>query len=199
LGLIEIRWKKVVAQRVPDIIDVHELEKGSVSLLQEDMNPESYVRALVGAEHWLDALKVVAHCLPSRELVWWACVCARYASATGDKADQAALTAAERWVYKPEDEHRREAFRLVQESKDPAAGCMAAMAAAFSEGTTPLADGEEIEREGNDLPDLALAALLISVNAGEDADFNGRCQVFLESADDIAAGGDGRTEAIKAG
>src|SRR6266702_8553433 len=61
----------------------------------------------------IEATRLVAHALPAREAVWWACACSRYTAACG--IDPAAETkvreAAEEWVRKPTDEHRRAAMK----------------------------------------------------------------------------------------
>jgi len=203
---MEERWKKVIAERVGDVLGDAGLEPESIELLEPEMRPEAFVQALSEAELWVDAIKVLAHSLPPRELVWWACVCARHSGAVADdREEMAALVAAERWVYKPSKENRHEAFRLVQESTSGSAGSVTAMAAAFSEGTTPLADGKEVENEDNSLPGLVLAAVMISANASANAsanieankDFDEQSRIYVESARDIACGGDGRIDSLK--
>ena len=54
-----------------------ELEAESLPLLEEAPSSEQFLRLLIEQEHYIDAVRFLAHGLPKREAVWWACVCAR--------------------------------------------------------------------------------------------------------------------------
>ena len=57
------------------------------------------VDRLVAAGRHQDAVKLLAHALPKREAVWWACMCARaIPDAALPPEDAAAIEAAETWV-----------------------------------------------------------------------------------------------------
>src|SRR5215831_10542120 len=60
----------------------------------------------------IEATRLVAHALPAREAVWWACACSRHTAPSGaNPALEATLrTAAEEWVRHPTDELRRAAM-----------------------------------------------------------------------------------------
>ena len=137
---MEDRWKKTIAERACDIIDTNDLDPESVELLTPEMRPESYVRELCEAKKWPDAVKVMTRSLPPREGVWWACVCARQMQAlSGDTCEIEALVAAEKWVIKPNDENRRKAFSLAQESTAKSAGTLCACAGPALLLPSPLA------------------------------------------------------------
>ncbi len=54
----------------------------------------------------IEATRLIAHALPPREAVWWACACSRHTAASGTNSSTEAQVrdAAEEWVRKP---HRR--------------------------------------------------------------------------------------------
>ncbi len=102
----------------------------------EGASPAQYLNTLLGAKDLNPAVQFLAFALPPREAVWWACVCAR--DQLHDPVPQpllAAVSAAEAWVRKPTDEHRRSAMSCAQATdlKTPAA--WAAVAAFWSGGS----------------------------------------------------------------
>jgi hypothetical protein len=106
------------------------------ALLAEGMTVRAYLAALDRKGLHIDALRVLAHALPKREAVWWACLVA--AAVTGPDAPPAAvaaLDAAQAWVIDPADEKRRAAFPAAQKAgMGTPVGCSAA-AAYFSGGS----------------------------------------------------------------
>src|SRR5207245_536329 len=81
--------------------------------------------ALIEKQQFPDAIRFLAHALPKREAVWWACVCAR--GTTGPNPPPkitAALQAAEKWCSDPSEDNRR-ATQLAADAAELAtpAGC----------------------------------------------------------------------------
>src|SRR4051794_21799720 len=77
-------------------------------LLRPGLTPRQFLELLIEKEEVPDAVGFLAHALPKREAVWWACLCAR--SVAGEKPAapiSAALDAAEAWVADPVEENRR--------------------------------------------------------------------------------------------
>jgi hypothetical protein len=105
-------------------------------LLKPELTPQKFLDALTGGQHFLDAVRFLAHALPKREAVWWACVCARQVADGKDPAPyKAALTAAEKWVSDPNEDNRRATMPAAEAAElATPAGC-AAMAAFWSGGS----------------------------------------------------------------
>ena len=58
-----------------------------------------------------EATRLVAHALPKREAVWWACMCVSHTAPPDlPSIDRAAREAAEEWVRQQTDKSRRLAF-----------------------------------------------------------------------------------------
>jgi hypothetical protein len=137
------------------------------------------------------ALCLVAHALPPREAVWWACRCARHA-VTGQgrlPADIAAAEAAEAWVRDPKSAHRARAYAAARRAQFQSAEALAALAVFWSGAEATLS-----------MPATAAAAQLGQTveNAVRVASYRGapqarplRLRHFLESAHDIDRGGAG--------
>jgi hypothetical protein len=104
------------------------------SLFRPGLNTRQYLDLLVAKELYTDATRFLAHALPKREAVWWACQCAR--KAQGPKPAppaQIAVTVSERWVVDPSPANHQ-LTRLAAEAAgyDTPAGCAAL--AAFCSG-----------------------------------------------------------------
>jgi hypothetical protein len=121
------------------------LSEGARQLLREDHTLVVYLYLLTGKGLVDDAVRVLAHALPKREAVYWACRCVR-ATAGSEPAPlaAAALKNAEAWVADPSDGNRRAAYdAAVQAEFGTAAGC-AALAAFLSGGSLGPAELPEV-------------------------------------------------------
>ena len=103
-------------------------------LLAEGMTARAYIGALMGKGLYADAVKVLAHALPKRAAVWWACLCVADRLGPAPAAAEA-LETARAWVIDPTDARRRAAFPASQAAgMGTPAGCAAA-AVYFSGGS----------------------------------------------------------------
>ena len=77
------------------------------SLLENGMGPWEFLETLAANKFYVDAIDFLAYALPSREGVWWGCLCFQHAC--GDKAstpDRAAIAAVVQWVLQSTDSAR---------------------------------------------------------------------------------------------
>jgi hypothetical protein len=123
----------VTANTAADVCERFPIGAEARALLDAGMSPHEFLNALIEKGELVDAVQFLAHAMPKREAVWWACRAALRAAST-DVA-QAALRAAEAWVIEP-IEDRRVAAQLAADAAgfDTPAGCAAA-AAAWSGGS----------------------------------------------------------------
>lgn len=149
--------------------------------------------ALKAGDFLVEATRLLAHALPRREAVWWACMCARHTAPAGlAEADRAAIDAAELWVRNQADDVRRLAFDHANEAGFATAEAWAAVGAFWSGdslaplGQAPVAPPAHV----------AGAAIAGSVALASVRDFPERraerLRRFLESAAEIDQGGAGR-------
>ncbi|MDT7949875.1 MAG: hypothetical protein RQ966_00060 [Acetobacteraceae bacterium] len=148
---------------------------------------------LAAAELLVEATRLVAHALPRREAVWWACMCARATAPAGlPAADRAALEAAETWVRVQSDEVRRAAFAHAGEAGFNSPEAWAAVGAFWSGdslapvGQAPVAPPDHVAANA-----VAGAVALASVRDFPERRAD-RLRRFLASARDIGMGGPGR-------
>jgi hypothetical protein len=169
-----------------------ELEPQSLSLLNESLGSEQFLRILIEQKHYVDAVAFLAHALPKREAVWWACVCARSALGDAPGADELlSLTLAEAWVHEPSDESRRAAMAAAEafEFKTPAS--WAAVAAFWSGGSMAPVDLPDVPPAENLTGKAVTAAVMIAVGQGDPDKMEERYRQLLARGLDIARGGNG--------
>lgn len=153
------------------------------------------VERLVAAERHQDAVKLIAHALPKREAVWWACMCARAVPDTAlPPEDGAAITAAEAWVRRPDEPARRAAAAAAEKTKFATPEAWSAMGAFWSGGSM-APEGQMAVPPPDHLTATAVtgAVMLAAVRHSTDK-VKDRLERFLVSAHDIANGGAGRLQ-----
>jgi hypothetical protein len=147
------------------------------------------VDQLIAAAEFPEAIRFLAHELPKREAVWWACLCVRKAAGADPAAPLAeALRAAEAWVADPSEENRRKALPAAEAAGyGTAAGC--ASAAAFWSGGSlgpadlPLvAPGEHLTAHG------AASAVMLAAVASEPEKAPEKSREFLRLGLEVAEG-----------
>jgi hypothetical protein len=127
---------KVTAKTAAEVCKHFPLDEEAKKLLRDGLTPAQFLTALIEKQQFPDAVRFLAHALPKREAVWWACLCARAVAGSNlPPPIAAALQAAEKWVVDPSEENRRAAMPAAEaaEFKTPA-GC-AAVAAFWSGGS----------------------------------------------------------------
>ena len=170
-----------------------ELDGPGSELLAGKPDAAAALDALVAAERLHEAMRLIAHALPKREVVWWACMCARAVpDAALPQTDMAALVAAEAWVRKPDEAARRAAMEAAQKTGFSTPEAWAAVAAFWSGGSMSP-EGQPVVPPAEHLTGVAVAGGVIIAALRHAPELAAaRFARFLESARDIASGGAGR-------
>jgi len=139
------------------------------------------------------AVRLVAHGLPAREAVWWACMCARHtASVTLPDTDRLALEAAEAWVRRPSDEAKQAATMRAEAAAAKSPEVWAAIAVAWSGVSVPSSDPRR-RSPSRKVPGTAVVSSVVMASLRNTPKASQvRLERFLQSGRDIAAGGAGR-------
>ena len=140
----------------------------------------------------VEATRLVAHALPAREAVWWACMCAHHTAAAISEADRGAVEAAELWVRKPTDENRRAAMERARAASFATPEAWAAVAAFWTGDSMAPLEAPKVPPEPHFCGLAVAGAVSLAAVRGRPARRDGRLVRFLGSARDIAAGGPGR-------
>ncbi|MEM6549378.1 MAG: hypothetical protein AAF713_16755 [Pseudomonadota bacterium] len=140
-----------------------------------------------------DVFHLLAHALPPREAVWWACLGARDMYPADGSEQPKTLTTAEAWVFGPSEETRQAAREALDNAAPGDKTKLCAMAAAMSDGK--LGPGELAEY---DAPPGATGAAVFGMVTkalySDKAQAPMRQSLYLDRALDIARGGNGRPE-----
>lgn len=187
--------KKITAMAAGDIARQAKLSEKAEALLTGGAAPAAYLGALMEAGLDADAVRFLAFALPKREAVWWACLAARDALATDNRPEVAAcLAAAEAWVYRPDDEKRRQMLPLAEAIGFETPAGYAALAAYWSGGSIAPPDAPEVPPDPSLTPTMAGAAVLVAATKPDPVKAPAKHKLAIVRAVDIANGGNGRLQ-----
>jgi hypothetical protein len=185
--------RKLAEADFATVVERAALPPEAASSLQGCSDIESALDCLESAGFALEATRLLAHALPKREGVWWACMCASVTSPPDlPEQDRLAQECAEQWVRRQSEDLRREAMAYAE-----AGGCSTAEAwtavAAFWSGDSIAPVGERAVTPLPFQPGSAVAAAVsLAAVRGDGKRYPERLKQFLGSGRDIAAGGNGR-------
>lgn len=143
---------------------------------QPGATPATFLRALVEAELYPDALAVIAHTLPTRLLIWWGTLCVR--GLTSERLPphgQANFDAVVRWVRDP-SEANREAARALAVAQPGRFGVRIVRAIAIS------------NVDPRKSTSLILEAVTLAASRGEEGFRPDLCRQFIRFGIDIDRG-----------
>jgi hypothetical protein len=186
-GVVSAEWAKVTATTA-DVCRRFKLSDAAAALRRDGLSPRQFLDLLVQAQHFPDAVRFLAHALPKREAVWWACQCARLTSGPGAPEKLAALEAAEKWAIEPTEEHRRACLPAAEAADfGTPAGC-AAIAAFWSGGSLAPPDLPAVPPKDELAPGAVANAILLAAVATESEKAPETYTRFLALGANVAAG-----------
>lgn len=144
----------------------------------------------------IEATRLIAHALPAREAVWWACACSRHTSACGTQpaAEARIREAAEEWVRKQTDGLRRTVMKEAEMAGFGSPEAWAAVGAFWSGDSMAPLEAPKVPPQPY-FTGLAVAgSVALAATRGPATRREARLRRFLVSAKDIATGGAGRLE-----
>lgn len=185
--------KKINAKTAQELTAHYDaIEDNALELLQPDITPDEYIKKLIDKCYFADSIVFLAHGLPKREAIWWACLCAKVVTNKDTKADDlASLTMAEKWVYEPDDKKRRMCGTLAEKGEYKSAQNWAAAAVFWSGGSITKEDEPAMEPAPYLYAHAVSGAILNAVGASEADDIDMQFQEFIDHGLNIADGGNG--------
>jgi hypothetical protein len=159
------------------------------ALVSDGVTPRAFLKKLAAQSLPLDAIRFLAHALPKREAVWWACACAEQLEGAAVSAEAAlALNAAKTWVIDPSDENRRAAFKAAEAADfGTPAGC-AALAAYLSGGSLTPANVKAVPPAEHLTADMVTASLTLAGVIREPEKSAEKYASFLNLGLEVASG-----------
>lgn len=187
------QYIKVEALTAAELLKEFELfEPDAKSVMVADTAPQISIENLIKGKFYQDAIKLLAHALPKRLAVWWACLAARKAQTPETSEDNLqALIATEAWAKKPTEQNRLQCKTLAEATQFKTAASWAAMAAAWCAGSMANEGEPEIPPPAYLYAHavsgcVSLAASTIDPEKTEDF-----YELFLAQGIDLACGGNG--------
>jgi Family of unknown function (DUF6931) len=187
--------KKIAAPSAREICDLAKVG-GFKLAAPEAASPAEFLNDLLAAKSLNEAVQFLAFALPAREAVWWACQCSR--AELPDPVPQVlqdAVDAAETWVRKPTEEHRRAAMSRAQATDFQSPAAWAAVAAFWSSGSLAPEGLPEVPAPAHLMGCAVAGAVTLAAVKSEPQLADQKRERYLASAIDIANGGTGRLEA----
>lgn len=185
--------KKVTAKKANELAHHYEaINEDAGKLLKPNQTPDEYIKLLIDKEYFEDTILFLAHSLPKRESIWWACVCVR--SATDDKSeadDLASLQMAEKWVYGPSEKTRRLCGTLAEKGEYKTAQNWTAAAVFWSGGSIIDEDEPVVEPAPYLYAHAVSGAILTAVGTADTDQIEERFQKYIQHGLNIADGGNG--------
>jgi hypothetical protein len=163
-----------------------------VELEQSDEPPLDFLRAAMAARAFDDGIAFSAYLLPRREAVWWGCQCVRGLGVIVTERDRHALAAAETWVRTPEEEFRRAALDLAQDSSPAEPSTWLAFAAAWKGGSMVTGDFQPMPPPPHLTAKAVRAAITLALGRVEPRERESFAERCVESSIRFAEGGDAR-------
>ena len=164
------------------------LSPAAAKLLRADTQPKPFLDLLIAKEHHADAIRLLAHSMPKREAIWWACLCIRPDKGPVAPTPTAAgQKAAEAWVADPSDEKRRAAHAAAQAEGIAAPVKLTCEAVFFSEGSMGPAEYQAVPAPDQLTATMAANAVILTAVAEPDK-MTAKYRQFLALGQDVAAG-----------
>ncbi|CAH0990135.1 hypothetical protein SIN8267_00220 [Sinobacterium norvegicum] len=183
---------KIKAKQTADIIANCEVGEEAEKIIRPEMPPAETIGLLSDNCCFYDAVKILAHGLPKREAVWWACLATRQAHTPETNEDNInALTAAETWVQKPTEEHRLEAFDRANMTKFETPASWAATAAYWSAGSIAPQGQPDVAPPEFLYAHAVAGCIALAAVAKDEQDPDAYYKQFIAQGMDLAAGGRG--------
>jgi hypothetical protein len=141
----------------------------------------------------LEATQLLAHALPKREAVWWACMCAAHTAPPDlPEVDRLTREAAEHWVRQQGDKNRRAAMLQAEATTFESPESWTAVAVFWSGDTIGPEDQPAVPPSPHVAGKAVAGSIYLAAVRTDPSLQDARLKRFLESGRNIAAGGHGR-------
>jgi len=188
----ELNLVKVNDQNAAVVCKNADLEDQSKLLLGNKPSLSDYIQSLLANSALKDVINVIAHALPAREAVYWACLCVRdVIDQESNSDDLKAIKAAEQWVYQPNDNDRYLNHELAENLEYSTAAAWVSNAVFWSGGSiTPKKEAKVEPPDG--VFGKAISGAINLASASEDPKKVDQLQKqFIKRGINIAQGGKG--------
>jgi hypothetical protein len=187
---------KIQALTADELLNKFELTEPEASdVVVPDTAPQISIERLMEAGFYQDAIKLLAHGLPKREAVWWACLAARKAQKPDtDEHNINALLATETWARKPTEDHRQRCKELGEKTQFKTAASWAATAASWCTGSMTPPGEPEVAPPAYLYAHAVAGSIALASATIDPENIEDHYKLFLAQGLDLARGGNGMLE-----
>lgn len=172
------------------------LPAGAAAAVRDCAQVPEAIERLEAGGFLIEATRLLAHALPRREAVWWACMCAAHTAPPDlPEADRLAREAAELWVRQQGDKNRRAAVRQAEATSFESPEAWAAYAIFWCGETIGPEDQPPVPPPPHVAGKTVAGAVVLAAVRTDPKRQDARLKRFLESGRNIATGGSGRLPA----
>lgn len=183
---------KLALADVPGILPHCDMPPAALALAAGQADVLGIIQALTEAGFLIETSRLFAHALPKREAVWWACMCAGHTAGGATPEDARMREMAESWVRQQSDELRRAGMENAKRASFASPESWACVAAFWSGDSVTPPNTPPVPAPPH-LTGVAVAgAVALAAVRGKPNLQPQRLALFLQSAHDIARGGQGR-------
>ena len=176
------------------ICEAADLNEDARALLHPDDRTVDYLKRLLHAKHYMEALTFLAHGLPKREAVWWACAALQRWPGDGlSEPDRQALAVVENWIYDPSQDLCRAAGDIAAEGKFQTPAALVAASVFWAGSSIAPPDCPAVPpREHLTNKAVAHALILVSMREADPSARQEAVELFLAMGVKIAQGSTSR-------
>lgn len=190
---------KIAGMELAGLQPLLELPAGAAAAVKDCKLVAEAIDRLEAGGFPIEATRLLAHALPKREAIWWACMCAAHTAPTNlPEPDRLARQAAEHWVRQPTDKNRRGAMRLADATTLGTPDALCAYAVFWSGETIGPEDQPPVPPTPHMAGKMVAAAVFLAAVRTVPSRQQARLMRFLEAGRNIASGGPGRLPAGEA-
>jgi hypothetical protein len=183
---------KIQVSSVADLIKHMDFtDEGSSQFVVPSDHPAITIDKLTKADLNVDAVRLLAHALPKREAVWWACLAVRQCLIEEGSLESRAIAASEAWVRTPTEEYRQHCRNFGEQLQYKTPASWVAMAAAWSTGSLTDKDSPEVAPPEYLYAHAVGGAINLAAVVGDPEDLQKRYAKFIAQGFDLARGGNG--------
>ena len=173
-----------------EISEVSGPSDGARALVQEDSTSSGYLESLEKQELFQDAIRFLAHKLPTDAGVKWASACVRELQAPDRKEQKdEPLEAADRWIKAPGDDTRWAAKNAADQAKVTGLGNLVAMAVFLSGGSIAPPEAPETAPPPYSAQKMIAGSILVAVVSHEPQKATERYKRAIAMGKDLDQGG----------
>jgi len=190
--MTELNLVKATSQNAGDICKNADLDKASKSLLQDGQSVSDFIQLLLQKHALRDVINILSQALPTREAVYWACLCVRDVLAEKPDPEEAyAIKAAEQWVAKPNEKDRYLNNTIAEKMEYATAAAWVSNAVFWSGGSITTEKEAKVEPPEGVFGKAISGAINLATADQDESKMIERQKRFVKRGINIAQGGKG--------